>query len=314
MIETRQSKLEQLKQMTLVVADTGDLEAIQRYRPTDATTNPSLLLQALDLPAYAPLLQQAAAQARNTQSPVYDCFAALLASQLQQQVPGYVSIEVDARTSFDTQTSINRARQLIELITRAGGDPSRILIKLAATWEGIQAARQLEQEGIRCNLTLVFGFDQARACADAGVTLISPFVGRILDWYKAQHPTTDFSGPRDPGVQSVQQIYRHYKTHGYNTIVMGASFRNTDEIEQLAGCDRLTIAPKLLAQLTEDTGTLQQALTHTPANSERALGLKEAEFRLGLNQDAMVTEKLAQGIRQFIMDLDALEQRLSGLK
>lgn len=314
MIEARQSKLEQLKQMTLVVADTGDLEAIQCYRPTDATTNPSLLLQALDLPAYAPLQRQAAGQARNTHRPVYDCFAALLASQLQQQVPGYVSIEVDARTSFDTQVSLDRARQLIELITRAGGDPSRILIKLAATWEGIQAARQLEQEGIRCNLTLVFGFDQARACADAGATLISPFVGRILDWYRQQHPNTDFSGQQDPGVQSVQQIYRHYKTHGYNTIVMGASFRNTDEIECLAGCDRLTIAPKLLAQLAEDTGKLQQALTQQSAGSERPRVLKEADFRLGLNQDAMVTEKLSQGIRQFITDLDTLEQRLSGLE
>lgn len=303
------SKLEQLKQMTLVVADTGDLEAIKRYQPTDATTNPSLLLQALDIPAYTPLLQQAWQLSRSG-TPIYDAFAALLACQLQQQVPGYVSVEVDARTSFDTQASLQRAHQLISLITEQGGDPQRILIKLAATWEGIRAAEQLEQEDIHCNLTLLFGFDQARACADAGVTLISPFVGRILDWHKAQQPDADFSGEKDPGVQSVHRIYEYYKQHGYKTIVMGASFRNTGEIEWLAGCDRLTIAPKLLAELEADQGTLVQRLQPSPTPTSKPSPLSEAEFRLGMNQDAMATEKLAQGIRQFISDLETLEERI----
>lgn len=305
------SKLEQLKQMTLVVADTGDLEAIKRYQPTDATTNPSLLLQALDIPTYSPLLQQAWQMSRSSDTPVYDAFAALLACQVQQQVPGYVSVEVDARTSFDTSASLQRARQLINLIQEQGGDPQRILIKLAATWEGIRAAQQLEQEGIRCNLTLLFGFDQARACADAGVTLISPFVGRILDWHKAQQPDVDFNGEKDPGVQSVQRIYEYYKTHGYNTIVMGASFRNTGEIEWLAGCDRLTIAPKLLAELEADYGTLVQRLQPSQTPASKPSPLSEAEFRLGMNQDAMATEKLAQGIRQFITDLETLEGRIN---
>ncbi|SFX05896.1 transaldolase [Marinospirillum alkaliphilum] len=307
------TKLEQLRQMTLVVADTGDLNAIRQYQPTDATTNPSLLLQALDIPAYAPLLQQAANQSRHTGLPLYDTFAALLASQLQQQVPGYVSVEVDARTSFDEEASLQRAHQLIEQISRAGGDPSRILIKLASTWEGIRAAEKLEKEGISCNLTLLFGFDQARACADAGVTLISPFVGRILDWYKAQQPDADFSGHKDPGVMSVQQIYRYYKSRGYQTIVMGASFRNTSEIECLAGCDRLTIAPKLLAELEADSGDLQRVLHPDLPQEPADVELNEAAFRLALNQDAMATEKLAQGIRQFIKDLETLEQRLASL-
>lgn len=304
------SKLEQLKKMTLVVADTGDLEAIKRYQPTDATTNPSLLLQALDIPAYTPLLQQAWQMSRSG-TQVYDAFAALLACQLQQQVPGYISVEVDARTSFDTSASLQRARQLISLITAQGGDPQRILIKLAATWEGIRTAEQLEQEGIRCNLTLLFGFDQARACADAGVTLISPFVGRILDWYKSQQPAADFQGEKDPGVQSVHRIYEFYKKHGYNTIVMGASFRNTGEIEWLAGCDRLTIAPKLLAELEADQGTLIQRLHPSQTPVSKPSPLSEAEFRLGMNQDAMATEKLAQGIRQFITDLETLEERIN---
>ena len=304
------NKLEQLKQMTLVVADTGDLDAIRRYQPTDATTNPSLLLQALELPAYQPLLQQAWQEAQEQQISVYDSFAALLASQVQQQVPGYVSVEVDARTSFDTQASLERARQLIAGIQKAGGDPQRILIKLASTWEGIKAAEQLEKEGIRCNLTLLFGFAQARACADAGVTLISPFVGRILDWYQAQNPEADYSGSKDPGVQSVQGIYRYYKERNYKTIIMGASFRNLGEIEALAGCDRLTISPKLLAELEANSGHLERQLLPQQPPQDRESALTEAEFRLALNQDAMATEKLADGIRRFIVDLEKLEQKI----
>lgn len=304
------SKLEQLKQMTQVVADTGDLEAIRRYRPLDATTNPSLVLKALELPDYQAFLQQARQQAYDEGVSVYDTFAALLACKLQEQLPGLVSVEVDARTSFDTQASIARARQLITRIQDAGGDSSRILIKLAATWEGIQAAQQLEKEGIRCNLTLIFGFAQARACADAGVTLISPFVGRILDWYAAQNPSHHYQGKDDPGVQSVENIYRYYKERGYPTIIMGASFRNLGQIESLAGCDRLTISPQLLAELAEDSGTLTRQLSPQASSKEREAPLTEAEFRFALNQDAMATEKLADGIRRFIADLEALEATL----
>ncbi|WP_281269746.1 transaldolase [Marinospirillum perlucidum] len=305
------NKLDQLKEMTLVVADTGDLDAIRSYQPTDATTNPSLLLQALALPAYQPLLRQAWEESQKTATPVYDCFAALLACQVQEQVPGYVSVEVDARTSFDQAASQQRARQLIDKIKNAGGDPERILIKLAATWEGIQAARVLEQEGIRCNLTLLFGFAQARACADAEVTLISPFVGRILDWHRAQQPDADFSGSKDPGVQSVRRIYTYYKERGYTTIVMGASFRNQGEIEALAGCDRLTIAPKLLASLQADSAPLERCLTADQPSQPREEPLTEAEFRLQLNADAMATEKLAEGIRRFIEDLEKLEAQIT---
>lgn len=304
------NKLEQLKQITQVVADTGDLDAIRRYQPVDATTNPSLLLQALELPAYQSLLHQAWHQAHKENISVYDTFAALLANEVQKQVPGYVSIEVDARTSFDTQASVERARQLIAGIEALGGDSERILIKLAATWEGIQAAKKLEQEGIRCNLTLLFGFAQARACADAQVTLISPFVGRILDWYKAKNPGVDYSGLKDPGVESVQTIYHYYKQRGYKTIIMGASFRNLGEIEALAGCDRLTISPKLLAELEADSTPLARQLQPQQASAEREAPLTEAEFRLALNEDAMATEKLAEGIRRFIIDLEQLEQKI----
>ncbi len=304
------SKLEQLKKMTLVVADTGDLDALRRYQPTDATTNPSLLLQALALPDYQPLAQQARQLAKEQQINPYDTFAALLAAQVQELVPGYVSIEVDARTSFDRQASLERSKQLVRLVKEAGGDSERLLIKLAATWEGIQAAQELEQAGIRCNLTLVFGFAQARACADAGVTLISPFVGRILDWHQAKEPTADFSGHADPGVQSVQKIFRYYKERGYPTIVMGASFRNQGEIEALAGCDRLTISPTLLNQLEEDTAPLEQQLHANLPAQPKDKPLTEAEFRLELNADAMATEKLAEGIRRFIDDLEKLETQI----
>lgn len=301
------SKLEQLKKMTLVVADTGDLAAIQRYQPQDATTNPSLILKALALDAYQPLLAQARAQQG---VPLYDAFAALVAVQIQQQVPGYVSVEVDARTSYSVEASRARAHQLIELIQRAGGDPKRILIKLAATWEGIQAAAALEQEGIACNLTLLFGQEQAKACADAGVTLISPFVGRILDWYQARYPEQDWSGERDPGVQSVRKIYQEYKAQGYATIIMGASFRNLSQIELLAGCDRLTLAPALLEALAQEHAPLATQLGAVPVEERRPV-LSEALFRQQLADHQMAQEKLQEGIALFSADLEKVEAVLA---
>ncbi len=306
-MNTPTNKLEQLRQMTVVVADTGDLEAIAQYQPEDATTNPSLLLQATQLPHYLPLLSEARQAAQHTGLAVYDCFAARVAAQLLAQVPGYVSVEVDARTSFDTQASIARAQGLVDQVAQAGGDAQRLLIKLAATWEGIRAAEHLEKQGIRCNLTLLFGFAQAQACADAGVTLISPFVGRILDWYRAQQPEADFSGEKDPGVQSVKRIYAYYKQHHYPTLVMGASFRNQQEIESLAGCDRLTIAPSLLASLAADQGSLERVLQPEETQITLPAPINEAAFRLNLNEDAMASEKLGEGIRRFILDLDSLE-------
>ncbi len=237
-----------------------------------------------------------------------------IGSEISALVPGYVSTEVSARLSFDTQASLDRARSLIERYQRHGVDPSRILIKLAATWEGIRAAEVLEREGIHTNLTLMFNFDQARACADAGVTLVSPFVGRILDWHKAQEPEADFTGDRDPGVQSVKRIYEHFKGHGYETIVMGASFRNSGEITALAGCDRLTISPALLGELAETEGTLERRLTPLDAETRTPEPQDEAEFRWALNEDAMATEKLAEGIRKFMADQRKLETLLGELR
>ncbi|SEI50550.1 transaldolase [Allopseudospirillum japonicum] len=311
------NKLQQLQQMTLVVADTGDFTAIKALRPQDATTNPSLILQAAQDPNNQALLAQAWADAGKQPMPTearaqaaVDILAARVGCAIQQSIPGYVSTEVSARLSFDTRATVEKARRMLDLYAGLGGDTQRVLVKIAATWEGIQAAQILEKEGIGCNLTLLFSFAQARACADAGVTLISPFVGRILDWYQAQYPTQDFSGLQDPGVQSVQKIYQYYKTHGYSTIVMGASFRNQGQIESLAGCDRLTISPKLLQALAEDTGQLTrqlhpQASTQTPEDA-----LNAAEFRWQLNEDAMATEKLADGIRRFMQDQQTLENLL----
>ena len=311
------NKLQQLQQMTLVVADTGDFSAIKALRPQDATTNPSLILQAAQDPNNQALLAQAWADASKHQTSAearaqaaVDILAARVGCAIQQAIPGYVSTEVSARLSFDTRATVEKARRMLDLYARFGGDTQRVLVKIAATWEGIQAAHILEKEGIGCNLTLLFSFAQARACADAGVTLISPFVGRILDWYQAQYPDQDFSGLQDPGVQSVQKIYQYYKTHGYPTIVMGASFRNQGQIESLAGCDRLTISPKLLQALAADTGILTrqlhpQAQTQTPDSP-----LNAAEFRWQLNEDAMATEKLADGIRRFMQDQQTLESLL----
>ncbi len=313
-------KLTTLKSMTEVVADTGDIEAIARFKPQDATTNPSLLLKAAALPAYAGLLDTAREQAQRAggdsatqQAACCDHFAVAVGLEILALVPGRVSTEVDARLSFDTAATIEKAKRLIGLYEEAGVDRQRILIKIASTWEGIQAARQLEQDGINCNLTLLFGFEQAQACADAGAFLISPFVGRILDWYNANTDLDIRSGEDDPGVQSVRRIYQYYKQHEYETVVMGASFRNTGEIEALAGCDRLTISPALLEELANDNAALPRVLSPETAQSDiPRSALTEGQFRLGFNDDAMATEKLAEGIRNFIADQLKLEQLLAG--
>lgn len=305
--------LSQLKAMTTVVADTGDLEAIRRFAPHDATTNPSLILQAAQTEAWRARLAGIARHSTDIDDAL-DAVAVEIGSEVSELIPGYVSTEVSARLSFDTDATLARARSLIERYARRGVSPERILIKVAATWEGIRAAQQLEREGIRTNLTLLFSFTQARACADAGVTLVSPFVGRILDWYKAQSPDSDFSGDNDPGVQSVKRIYDHFKGHGYRTVVMGASFRNMGEILALAGCDRLTISPALLGELADSEGDLERRLSPSDAETSPPEPLDEAEFRWALNEDAMATEKLAEGIRKFTADQRKLESLLGELR
>jgi transaldolase len=312
------SKLDQLKTMTTVVADTGDFDSIAEYKPQDATTNPSLLYKAAQQPQYRHLVEDAVAfgkdrgdsnlaQARWTM----DKLAVNFGAEILKIVPGRVSTEIDARLSFDTEGTIARCEGLIELYEDVGVDPSgQVLFKIASTWEGIRAASLLEQRGIHCNLTLLFGFPQAVACADAGVTLISPFVGRILDWYKHAENVAGYPADEDPGVRSVTQIFNYYKHHGYQTIVMGASFRNVDEILELAGCDYLTIAPKLLAELAESDGDVPRKLDPTAAAAmdlprER---FDEKAFRWSVNEDAMVTEKLAEGIRLFAADTHKLER------
>ncbi|NVK38662.1 MAG: transaldolase [Gammaproteobacteria bacterium] len=310
------NKLEQLKTMTSVVADTGDIEAIKRYLPEDATTNPSLVYKAAQLEQYRPLIQDAAQWAQSQPGDLLentlDMVSVKLGIEILKIVPGYVSTEVDARLSFDTIATVNKARRLVALYEDAGVERDRILIKIASTWEGIQAAKVLEEEGIKCNLTLLFNIAQAIACAQANITLISPFVGRILDWYKKAEGVDHYPGAQDPGVISVSRIYEYFKTHDYNTIVMGASFRNTEEIECLAGCDKLTISPDLLNALNEDDSPLSRVLS--PANTtteEKWPELSESQFRWHLNQDAMATEKLAEGIRNFTKDLISLEELLT---
>jgi transaldolase len=311
------SKLQQLKQFTDVVADTGDIEAIRLYKPLDATTNPSLLYKAAQMPQYQDLLAQSLNAAKGVAGSVEQISAASdhlavgIGMEILKIVPGRISTEVDARLSFDTQASIQKAHHLIELYEQGGVDRSRVLIKLASTWEGIRAAEILEKEGINCNLTLLFGFNQAAACADAGVFLISPFVGRILDWYKANTDKKEYAPDEDPGVISVHHIYNYYKQHGYKTVVMGASFRNIGEIEALAGCDRLTISPQLLQELDNDMGVLERRLS-PDARGETIAKLKdtEASFRFGINEDAMATDKLADGIRNFVKDQINLEKLL----
>lgn len=305
------SKLEQLKAMTDVVADTGDIEAIKRYRPMDATTNPSLLYKAAQLPQYDALVRDALGQSKDIAG-ACDYLAVAIGCEILKLIPGKISTEVDARLSFDIDATIAKAHHLIDLYDKAGVSKDRVLIKVASTWEGIQAAGQLTKEGIDCNLTLLFGFAQAAACADAGVFLISPFVGRILDWYKANTDKSEYAPEEDPGVVSVTQIYNYYKQHNYDTVVMGASFRNVGEIEALAGCDRLTISPQLLGELDEDKGDLPRVLS--PDNKGEAqdrLIQTEAQFRFSVNDDAMATEKLAQGIRGFVADQVNLEKLLA---
>tara|TARA_R110000764_G_scaffold25528_3_gene61123 strand:+ start:202 stop:1155 length:954 start_codon:yes stop_codon:yes gene_type:complete len=304
------SKLESLKQHTLIVADTGDIEAIRTLQPVDATTNPSLLLKAAEQESYSPLLDQVIADSASSADPITeasDRFAVAVGGEIIKLIPGRISTEVDARLSFDRPATLKKAVELIERYERAGVTRDRVLIKIASTWEGIQAAAELEREGIQCNLTLLFSFAQAKACADAGVFLISPFVGRIYDWYKKQEGR-DFSGLEDPGVQSVARIYRYYKQHLYDTVVMGASFRNISQIEALTGCDRLTISPALLQSLKDEEGDLSTSpLLSGSSNDEREV-LNEERFRWQHNEDAMATEKLAEGIRAFAADQLKLEK------
>lgn len=311
------SKLEQLKQFTDVVADTGDIEAIRLYKPLDATTNPSLVYKAAQMPQYQDLLtasinaSKGITNSAQQLSAACDHLAVGIGLEILKIVPGRISTEVDARLSFDTKASIAKAHELISLYEKGGVDKSRVLIKLASTWEGIRAAEVLEKEGINCNLTLLFGFNQAAACADAGAFLISPFVGRILDWYKANTDKKEYTAEEDPGVVSVRHIYNYYKQNGYKTVVMGASFRNIGEIEALAGCDRLTISPQLLQELDQDKGELKRVLSPNNTGTAIAKSIEtEASFRFGLNQDAMATEKLAEGIRGFVKDQINLENLL----
>ena len=312
------NKLEQLKTMTTVVADTGDLDAIAAWRPQDATTNPSLLLKAVESDAYRPMVDKAIAAAKRQAGAsadqlvlATDILAVLAGGEILKLVPGVVSTEVDARLSFDTVGTLSRARRMVELYDQQGIDTQRVLIKIAATWEGIKAAEQLEKEGIRCNLTLLFSFAQAVACAQAGVALISPFVGRIMDWYLADSGRDSFPASEDPGVLSVARIYNYYKTNDFNTAVMGASFRNTGQIEMLAGCDRLTISPALMQELQNDTGSLECKLSPVGARSkDKRSHMDEKQFRWDSNNDAMATEKLADGIRLFAADQRKLEARI----
>ena len=312
------TQLDSLRNMTIVVADTGDIEAIKKYQPQDATTNPSLILSASALPQYSPLIDEAVSYAKaqsNDKSQqlidAEDKLAVNIGLEILKIVPGRISTEVDARLSYDTQATVEKARKLIALYNAAGISNDRILIKIASTWQGIRAAEILEKEGINCNLTLLFSEAQARACAEAGVYLISPFVGRILDWYKANSDKKEYAPAEDPGVISVTKIYNYYKEYGYNTVVMGASFRNVGEITELAGCDRLTIAPALLKELQENSTALVRKLEYKGEVKAKPQPLTEAEFYWQHNSDAMAVEKLADGIRKFAVDQEKLETMLS---
>ena len=308
------NQLDALKQLTTVVADTGDFNQMAAYSPQDATTNPSLILKAVQMPEYAPLLTDAVAKyGAQGKDEVMNRLLVAFGCEILKHIPGRVSTEVDARLSFDTEATVARARRIIELFEAAGVSRERVLIKMASTWEGIQAAAQLERDGIHCNLTLLFSFAQAVACGQAKVQLISPFVGRIYDWYKksagASWDEAAMGGANDPGVQSVRTIYNFYKKHGIATEVMGASFRNVGQITALAGCDLLTISPDLLSKLAANEAALPQAL-----DAAAALAMEiplvthdEASFRFAMNEDAMATEKLAEGIRAFVVDTHKLE-------
>ena len=299
--------LEALREHTTIVADTGDFESIRKYTPRDATTNPSLILKAAQMEEYSELVNKVTYEAKNIDDAL-DKLAVFFGLEILKIVPGRVSTEVDARLSFDETATLNKARSLIARYEKNGINRERILIKIASTWEGIRAAEELEKEGIHCNLTLLFSFAQAIACAEAKVRLISPFVGRIMDWHKAK-TGQEFSPSEDPGVQSVTRIYNYYKKYDYATEVMGASFRNIGEITELAGCDLLTISPKLLDQLQETRGEIQRKLSRTSAvaSSDERVTLNESAFRWELNEDACATEKLSEGIRRFAADTEKLE-------
>ena len=311
------SLLEQLKSMTTIVADTGEVDAIKTLKPVDATTNPSLLLKASQLPQCESMIEEAIAYAKaqggSTEEQVEnaaDKLAVAVGLEILNHIPGRISTEVDASLSFNIDKMVAKGKKLIKLYNDAGVSNGGVLIKLASTWEGIQAAEALEKKGIQCNLTLLFSFAQAQACAEAGVYLISPFVGRILDWYKKATGTESYAPDEDPGVVSVTKIYNYYKEHGYNTVVMGASFRNIGEIQALAGCDRLTISPALLEELANEPGELEVKLKDNGATKTPGDRLTESEFRWAMNEDAMATEKLSEGIRNFAADQDKLETML----
>ena len=315
------SLLEQLSSMTVVVADTGDLEAIRDFQPRDATTNPSLILAAAQIPAYQDLIDQSLKSSRErigslassdeVVSEAIDEVCVIFGKEILKIIPGRVSTEVDARLSFDKDETIDKARKIINLYKQSGISKERILIKIASTWEGVKAAEILEKEGIHCNLTLLFGFSQAIACAEAGVTLISPFVGRILDWYKSETGKESYSGKEDPGVISVSKIYNYYKTHNYKTEVMGASFRNVDEILELAGCDLLTISPKFLKELENNNSSLTRKLDPLAlSGSSDKIHLNEVDFKIMLKADRMASEKLQEGIINFSKAIEQLEVQL----
>ena len=321
------NSLDQLKRHSIIVADTGDIGSIARNKPQDATTNPSLIAKAAQMPQYADLVEEAIATGRHDVggksgptelhllNAILDHLSVIFGLRILRIVPGRVSVEVDARLSFDEHATVEKGRHLISLFEEHGISKERILIKIASTWEGIRAAERLEQEGIHCNLTLLFGFGQAIACADAGVTLISPFVGRILDWFKKAKGVSSYSMEDDPGVLSVQRIFNYYKRHGYRTQVMGASFRSAEQVTALCGCDLLTVAPVLLTELSGSEAEVPKRLDADEAkamNIER-LEIDERSFRWMLNQDAMATEKLAEGIRGFADDLESLSRYMAKL-
>jgi len=308
----------QLLQHTVIVADTGDIDAIKRFVPQDATTNPSLIYKAANIPQYQPLIDSAIEYALSKEAKDFDKQVAIamdrcavnFGAEILKIVPGLVSTEVDARISFDTAATIAKARQIIAMYRELGIDKDRVLVKIAATWEGIKAAEVLEAEGIHCNMTLIFAFAQAVACADAKATLISPFVGRIRDWYLKAEGKTDYAPAEDPGVKSVTNIYNYYKAFGYNTVVMGASFRNKGEILHLAGCDKLTISPGLLDQLKAGNGTVSRFLSPSNGTDIKEVHYDEASFRWAVNEDQMATQKLSEGIKNFAKDIVKLEVKI----
>lgn len=310
------NQLEQLKQYTTVVADTGDFQSIKAYAPRDATTNPSLILKAVQKPEYRPLLEKAVADANGASvDAIVDSLLIAFGVEILKYVPGRVSTEIDAALSFDTEATVAKGRELIALYEKAGVSRERVLIKIASTWEGIRAAEILEKEGIHCNLTLLFSLCQAVACAEAGVKLISPFVGRIYDWYK-KSTGLEYQGAEDPGVQSVKRIYQYYRKFGYDTEVMGASFRNTSQILELAGCDLLTISPDLLQKLADTDAPVERKLVAGADAAHADIGkiaIDEKSFRFMLNEDAMATEKLAEGIRAFVVDSIKLKKMIEEL-